>query len=459
MVGACGPAGCPPLTGARRRGCACPPCSGLSSLISSTNLLGLFPEALFTTAQSALLPLLVDNDRLAPGGRTTLRKLMLMEPPADSDDEEDQAPQPGTWQTAASELAFSSSNGSSNGSSESMQLGFGPAAAANFRTNLLRSGDPGEAVLRSIRAPTLLLSSARDRLLPSIREGARLARLMPSARRVILPDSGHAALLERGFSMAKVLAQQDFLPPELAASSGPAYGSPSAASTSGNGSHGPRLAPQPASSQQQAEEGASSAGSNGSDSTSSSGSESAWDSWGQALAPYRDLVSPVVLGAEHIPLEQAAASGRPILFVGNHGRCGLYDLPLLMMELYLRGEPSQRQGRRQHRAALALPAAQHMPGVMLCATAGASQQPGARCLPGRVRSADPCCMRTAAGIQVKGLAHPGHWAGPLGPFFEQFGAVKASPLAAYRLLRAGEHVLLFPGGAREVNKKAGEEYM
>jgi hypothetical protein len=40
--------------------------------------------------------------------------------------------------------------------------------------------------------------------------------------------------------------------------------------------------------------------------------------------------------------------------------------------------------------------------------------------------------------------------GPLGPMFEGFGAVKASPMAAARLLRQGEAVLLFPGGAREV---------
>jgi hypothetical protein len=29
------------------------------------------------------------------------------------------------------------------------------------------------------------------------------------------------------------------------------------------------------------------------------------------------------------------------------------------------------------------------------------------------------------GFRPKGLAHPGHWAGPLGTFFEKFGAVKA----------------------------------
>lgn len=43
-------------------------------------------------------------------------------------------------------------------------------------------------------------------------------------------------------------------------------------------------------------------------------------------------------------------------------------------------------------------------------------------------------------VQVKGLAHPGHWGGPLGPFFEQFGAVKAGPMTAYKLLKSGEQV-------------------
>ena len=53
-------------------------------------------------------------------------------------------------------------------------------------------------------------------------------------------------------------------------------------------------------------------------------------------------------------------------------------------------------------------------------------------------------------MQVRGLAHPGHWKGPLGPIFEAFGAVKASPMSAYKLLKEGEAVLLFPGGGREV---------
>lgn len=52
----------------------------------------------------------------------------------------------------------------------------------------------------------------------------------------------------------------------------------------------------------------------------------------------------------------------------------------------------------------------------------------------------------------------GHWDGPFGSFFESFGAVKASPMAAFRLLKNNDKVLLFPGGAREVVKKRGEEY-
>lgn len=51
---------------------------------------------------------------------------------------------------------------------------------------------------------------------------------------------------------------------------------------------------------------------------------------------------------------------------------------------------------------------------------------------------------------MRGLAHPAHWKGPMGDLFQRFGAVKASPMEMYRLLKEGESVLLFPGGAREV---------
>eukprot|EP00955_Chlamydomonas_euryale_P103976 365535-Chlamydomonas_euryale.AAC.12 len=65
---------------------------------------------------------------------------------------------------------------------------------------------------------------------------------------------------------------------------------------------------------------------------------------------------------------------------GNHGKMGLYDTPLLMYELYVRG------------------------------------------------------------YRMRGLAHPGHWRGPLGPVFDSLGAVPASPMSAFRLLKSNEKV-------------------
>ena len=41
-------------------------------------------------------------------------------------------------------------------------------------------------------------------------------------------------------------------------------------------------------------------------------------------------VSPVVVGAENLPPEGSKDWARPMLFVGNHGKMGFYDTPLLM---------------------------------------------------------------------------------------------------------------------------------
>jgi hypothetical protein len=100
--------------------------------------------------------------------------------------------------------------------------------------------------------------------------------------------------------------------------------------------------------------------------------------------PWHDALCPLTLGLHNVP-PPGSLNGRPLLFVGNHTQFGMYDLPLLFMEMY------------------------------------------------------------SYGYQLTGLAHPNHWRTPLGPFFERFGAVKASPLAAYRSLRKGKNVLLFPG--------------
>eukprot|EP00877_Chromochloris_zofingiensis_P003357 jgi/Chrzof1/13021/Cz07g16210.t1 len=590
--------------------------SGLSSFVSATNLLGLFPQDMYNTAQAVLLPFLVDIERVGPEATSALKSMIFMEPPQDFDPENWQ-PLPPSSRRRGSSPAFAPASGPF----------FAPAAAANFRSNLLRQGDLSDDVLKNVTTPTLVICSAKDRMLPSITEGARLQRIMPRARRVILPDSCHTALLEKNVNLAQMMRSVGFTPDayKFAAAAAPqpltrepskhvdsASGSSTVGSvnvgtnagiisssngnkldatsshtrvsaaesavgssaqgmsipssslaatatatatsmasvsrvgnTSNNdmsGSNGSSTQHQlhhsgissttgdanpasisskgdiglnagsmydstehsTASSSQSTEQVAdnrlvaapgieqleSLAASSSSSSSSSSGTieannslsnhqpastvlvkvkvpdyiassfdnlnpaaeglstddktsnsrrkldaaaasrnstngvvrrstaekqggnsqqrtgsgngskdiDLAWDQWSQYLAPWRDLVSPVMLGLECLPDPHGAARGRPMLFVGNHQKMGLYDMPLLLYELYMRG------------------------------------------------------------FKVKGLAHPGHWAGPLGSFFEQFGAVKAGPMTAYKLLRNGEQVLLFPGGAREVNKRCGEEY-
>ncbi|KAH6555892.1 hypothetical protein KP509_1Z219200 [Ceratopteris richardii] len=119
------------------------------------------------------------------------------------------------------------------------------------------------------------------------------------------------------------------------------------------------------------------------------------DEMGRFLAPWKFLTSPLTSGEENLPSPELK---RPILFVGNHTMFGVYDTPLLLHELFLRG------------------------------------------------------------FRCRGLAHPGHWRSFVGPLFERYGHVKATKLAAYKLLKENEHVLLFPGGAREVGKRKNEEY-
>ena len=56
------------------------------------------------------------------------------------------------------------------------------------------------------------MASAADRLLPSLEESGRLVRAIPTAQRVILPNSGHTALLESGIDLAAIMDRTGFLP-------------------------------------------------------------------------------------------------------------------------------------------------------------------------------------------------------------------------------------------------------
>jgi 1-acyl-sn-glycerol-3-phosphate acyltransferase len=112
------------------------------------------------------------------------------------------------------------------------------------------------------------------------------------------------------------------------------------------------------------------------------------------LSPLKRLLAPVSVGVEHVPRKGA------VLLAGNHTIYGLLDIPMLGLELY------ERTGR-----------------------------------------------------VVRGLGDHNHFAVPLWrDFLARIGAVRGTRENCARLLAAGEAVLVFPGGGREVMKHKGEKY-
>jgi pimeloyl-ACP methyl ester carboxylesterase len=94
-----------------------------------------------------------------------------------------------------------------------------PQSAA-WRLALLSQFRLEDLALDRVRQPVLILASGADRLLPSQHEARRLARCLPSATTLLLPDSGHACLLERQVNLSAILKSQaqwsDRLPPTRA---------------------------------------------------------------------------------------------------------------------------------------------------------------------------------------------------------------------------------------------------
>jgi len=117
---------------------------------------------------------------------------------------------------------------------------------------------------------------------------------------------------------------------------------------------------------------------------------------GKLLAPWRWITSPVFYGMENIPEERGA------LFVSNHTLMGMLDVPLLLFELLdKRGLLLRSLGDRLHYETL-----------------------------------------------------PSFW----GDVCSSVGVVLGTPEGCARLMRAGESILVFPGGGREVCKRKGEKY-
>lgn len=113
-----------------------------------------------------------------------------------------------------------------------------------------------------------------------------------------------------------------------------------------------------------------------------------------ALAPWRWLTAPRVSGRENIPAD------RPALFAGNHGLFAVLDSPLLLLEI----------------------------------------------------------SRTR-GVLPRTVGDHLHFRLPVWrALVERFGVVDGTPENLRALMRAGESIVVFPGGAREVFKRRGEKY-
>ena len=88
-----------------------------------------------------------------------------------------------------------------------------PKSAA-WRLDLLQKFNLEALPLAHIQQPTLIIAGAQDKLLPSVAEAQRLAERLPLAQVTVLPESGHACLLEKQMDLSKILHGENFLYPE-----------------------------------------------------------------------------------------------------------------------------------------------------------------------------------------------------------------------------------------------------
>ncbi|MBF2097217.1 MAG: alpha/beta fold hydrolase [Gloeomargaritaceae cyanobacterium C42_A2020_066] len=86
-----------------------------------------------------------------------------------------------------------------------------PHAVCQNRLALLREFDLTPETLARLSQPTLILASAQDRLLPSLAEAERLVSHLPRATYEVLPNSGHACLLETDVHLTPILDRQRWL--------------------------------------------------------------------------------------------------------------------------------------------------------------------------------------------------------------------------------------------------------
>lgn len=92
-------------------------------------------------------------------------------------------------------------------------MGSVPVKTAAWRMLLLSRFEAERLPLEHLSHPVLLIAGRQDKLLPSIREARSLQHRFPNAHLTVLPNSGHACLLEWDVNLSKILRQHGFLAP------------------------------------------------------------------------------------------------------------------------------------------------------------------------------------------------------------------------------------------------------
>jgi pimeloyl-ACP methyl ester carboxylesterase len=86
-----------------------------------------------------------------------------------------------------------------------------PPRVVSWRLTLLKNFSVANEDLRCIAQPTLIIAGRHDRLLPSMEEARRLVSYIPRAKTVVLPESGHACLLESDVYLDEIMQAKNFL--------------------------------------------------------------------------------------------------------------------------------------------------------------------------------------------------------------------------------------------------------
>lgn len=86
-----------------------------------------------------------------------------------------------------------------------------PAKTASWRISMLSEFNIEEKQLKRLSQPFLIIAGAADQLLPSVMEAQRLVNYLPNAKMVVLPQSGHACLLETDINLFQIMKDNSFL--------------------------------------------------------------------------------------------------------------------------------------------------------------------------------------------------------------------------------------------------------